>query len=204
MLEQRWTSETDSAYYSTPSEIHQVLRYKPRTHGPVFRKPPEIWQALRDDHTAFDNFCLLVFCALMNRFVIQAPHQLQKSPARMRKYPCTWVSRSDAAGKHAAVIWLKCKDALSALSSKHSTAATLILPVRVWQPHSWVSALHPIYFHHCVHDLSRKTATAANLGEQMCRGGWSTGFKQEQTGRPSENNDEMLLYQWLFSNSRTF
>lgn len=54
------------------------------------------------------------------------------------------------------------KDASSVSSS--CIAVALILSGLVRQQYSRVLPLHPIYFHHCVHDLSRKTACAANLG----------------------------------------
>lgn len=165
--EQRWTTETDSAYFPTPSLSHKTPKPKTQISG-------ELWR-LTIQHllTYIAKFaCVLCF----NKSVCDSDTGLMTKE-------CKWGLI--ASGKCTSAIWLKCKDALSALSSKRSTAAPLILPVRVWQPYSWVSALHPIYFHHCVHDLSRKRATAANLGEQTCIGGWSAGFKQEQAGRPS-------------------
>lgn len=186
-------------YYPTASEMHLVLSYKtlnPQAHSSSFQtwltdtNPREL---ARFDRVTIQHLLtcsspsLLVFLCFNESVCdgnITTTTEISSTvdkTVQMSECACGLIT----AGKHASAIWLKCKDALSEPSPKRSIAATLILPVRVWQPYSWVSPLHPIYFHHCVHDLSCKRATAANLGEHKCIGGCSTRLKQEQVGRPS-------------------
>lgn len=77
--------------------------------------------------------------------------------------------------------------------SSSCIAVALILSGLVRQQYSRVLPLHPIYFHHCVHDLSRKTACAANLGGGERVYVWTCRLEQKQRfrakGHPSWNND---------------